>query len=62
MAAETAKNAQICKSTLPYNHSMEIFSIWKYGATSADTETPQEEVFFGLGTLKTKTKIARYIS
>ena len=27
-------------STLPYNHSMEICPIWKYGARSADAETP----------------------
>ena len=35
-----AEKAALLGRQLRCNHSMEICSIWKYGATSADTETP----------------------
>ena len=51
-------------STLPYNHSMEICPIWKYGARSADAETPQDSWARSRSRnlLGTKTKTGRYIS
>ena len=43
-----AEKAALLGCQLRCNHSMEICSIWKYGATSADTETPRMRCFLPL--------------
>ena len=43
-----AEKAALLQCQLRCNHSMEICSIWKYGATSADTETPRMRCFLPL--------------
>ena len=43
-----AEKAALLGRQLRCNHSMEICSIWKYGATSADTETPRMRCFLPL--------------